>query len=388
MVWVPSRTTVTRINPKKMDYTFKPLKTNFTSVNEQKIKFAELGKTKELPKGENSIKVEFEAIGFYRPLAASYSYRLLEKEEKWSDWQAENSASFTNLASGDYNIQVRTKTVGTSASESEFANLPFAVNLFFWQEPNFFLFAFLIIGILASLSLYYYFRQKTLRIRALQNEEEVKYLRVQTLQAQMNPHFIFNVLGTLQNLILNSDVRKANEHLVNLSILIRRFLDSSVKSDLPKRFSAEYEISLEKEIELLRMYIEFEALQYEDEFEYEMKIDPELNESNYTLPPMIIQPFVENAIKHGLLPKKGLGKLFVHIYEENENLVCIIEDDGIGRSRSKEKKAKSLRAYKSHGTNLVRKRITILNGMGYNIRIKTMDRTGGGTFAKIQIGFS
>lgn len=385
-VWIPGRDGVIKFNPQKKLPIQTPLNTVITSINDQNIAYNS-DSLFTLDYLKNELKIEYEAVGFNRPLQTQYAYFLENYSDNWTEWQSKAIAIFNNLGSGEYVFRVKSRSLGELENQQKEAKIICRVQLPFWKEPNFYMYALTTIAILCLLGVYFFFRQQMQKAKVLKNEQEIKYLRVQTLQAQMNPHFVFNVLGTLQNLILNSDTQKANDHLVKLSKLIRRFLDSSVKSDIPKNIGTEYEISLEKELELINMYIEFEQLQYENEFDYELNIDPKLNISILTIPPMIIQPFIENAIKHGLLPKKQKGKLEIDFFEADENLICIIRDNGIGRAKAAEIQKRSLQSYKSHGTSLVRKRIEILNEMGYKITITTKDSPSGGTEVKIKIGY-
>ena len=341
---------------------------------------------KALEAGLNEVKISFEAVGFSRPLKTQYNYST-DGGKTWSEWQEEDYVYISNLSSGKHTVQIKSKTIGINEEEIKPATLLLTIDLPFWEEPHFNQIAMILSTILLLLMLWFFWRERETRMTAKENAEKVKYLQVQTLQAQMNPHFIFNVLGTLQNLILNSDTKKANEHLVNLSTLIRRFLDSSVSSDIPKGVSAENEISLEKELELLKMYIDFECLQYENTFDYEVTVPPKMNPANISIPPMIIQPYVENAIKHGLRYKEEKGFLSVRFDEEEESVICIVEDDGVGRQKAKEIQNDSIKMYKSHGTNLVTKRVNVLNDMGYAIKIEPSDRVGGGTIVKIKIAY-
>ena len=346
-IWIASRNGVTRLDPEKLNFEIAPLSTYFTKINNQKIGFYNNKERIDLPRNVNEVKIYFEAVGFSRPLKTQYCFRLAGQNTEWSDWQEEDYVLLTGLSSGKYALEVKSRTIGTIRDHIEAATLLFNLDLAFWKEPYFYQSALILIFVLTLLLAYYYYRQNMLSRRAKKNEQENRYLKVQSLQAQMNPHFIFNVLGTLQNLILKSNTWQANQHLVNLSILIRNFLDASVKSEIPKGIVTENEIALEKEIELIRMYIDFERLQYGDVFDYELTIDKKLENMHYTIPPMIIQPYVENAIKHGLLPKRGKGKLKVQFSEEDEIFRCIIEDNGIGRERAKEIRKKSLKPYQS-----------------------------------------
>lgn len=151
-----------------------------------------------------------------------------------------------------------------------------------------------------------------------------------------------------------------------------------------------HEIQLSREVELLKMYIEFEQLQYVDRFEYEISLDGKLNTENYRVPPLILQPFVENAIKHGLLYKSPSekGMLLIRFISLNEDtLICTIEDNGVGRTEANLIQTRSLKKYKSRGTELVKRRVDILNEMGYDITITVDDGITGGTVVTIQIGY-
>jgi LytS/YehU family sensor histidine kinase len=217
-------------------------------------------------------------------------------------------------------------------------------------------------------------RETRMRKKQEDNEKEIKYQQAQTLQAQINHHFIFNVLGAIQNQILNNDKKEANRQLVNLSKLIRRFLDSSSQSDNP----------LDQEIELLDMYIQFEQSQRPGKFTYKIEVDESINPQNTTIPPLMIQPYVENAIKHGLLYKEDSGHLEIRFFKQGEALVCTVDDDGVGRKKAGEIQQKSHKIYKSHGTRLVQERIARLNGLGYHIEIQTQDQPDGGTLVTIK----
>jgi sensor histidine kinase YesM len=201
----------------------------------------------------------------------------------------------------------------------------------------------------------------------------------------MNPHFVFNVLGSLQNKILQKDPVEANRHLVNLSTLIRRFLESTVNSNIDRSGVKIVEHSIAKEIELLRLYIEFEQLQHEGLFQYSIAVDESVDVQNTLIPPMILQPFVENAIKHGIMHKNGQGQLNIRIRSENTALSFTIEDDGVGREAAKAIKEKSIGGHRSLGTQLVEERIALLNKMGYHIDLKVYDKEGGGTIVELKM---
>lgn len=173
-------------------------------------------------------------------------------------------------------------------------------------------------------------------------------LEMQALRAQMNPHFIFNSLNSINNFILKSEPQTASAYLVKFSKLIRMILENSI-----------YQwISLEQELDALRLYIELESLRFQHQFNYEIRIEADLDTTSIKVHPLILQPFVENAIHHGLMPKNGSGTLSIQIAEQNKWLVLKIADDGIGRQQSGLKKSNGNPLHKSMGLAVTTERIS------------------------------
>jgi sensor histidine kinase YesM len=217
-------------------------------------------------------------------------------------------------------------------------------------------------------------------------ERHIKLLEVGTLQAQLSPHFIFNFLSSIQSLIGQKKPEVANSYLVKFSRLIRSYMESSIKSSmLLGRSILDNENSIREEIDLLKTYVELEKMKYPDGkiiFGVEMESDSLLDRS---IPPMILQPFVENAIKHGILPKEGAGSVTVRFEQDGDTLICKIMDDGIGRERSAQNREKSVKAHKSRGLQLIKQRVKLLNELNYNINIDFEDPESGGTVVIITI---
>ena len=164
---------------------------------------------------------------------------------------------------------------------------------------------------------------------------------------------------------------------------MRNFLNASYKGNTLKAGSAEYEILLRTEIELLQSFVEFERSKNDGHFDYHFEIAPDLNPENYTLPPMLLQPFVENAIKHGLLLQEERGNLWVKFKLQNGSLCCIIEDDGIGIERAQELRKNAFLTHESLGSKIVRERTQLLNELGYHIEIEILSRKPKGTIVQI-----
>ena len=217
----------------------------------------------------------------------------------------------------------------------------------------------------------------------------MRLLQAQTIQSQMNPHFTSNALASIQRQILTYDAERASDNLVKMGRLTRAYLeDSLLREDDPMLMNRD--ISLTREVTLLNMYVELMQLQYENRFDFVLDIQSSLNTDDYRLPPFLIQPFVENAIVHGLHHLTTKGTLRVQFLGlPHEVLLCQIEDDGVGREVSRRLENLDPKEYTSVSTNLSQKRAELLNQMGYAIDIKVEDRLqGSGTVVTIQIGYS
>jgi len=197
-------------------------------------------------------------------------------------------------------------------------------------------------------------------------------LALKSLRSQMNPHFIFNALNSVNHYIAKSDERSANRFLSDFSVLMRSVLENSEMDFIP----------LAKELELLELYVKLEHSRFEDKFEPQIEVDPRVDVDAFWIPPMLLQPYIENAIWHGLRYKEEKGFLRIGVRPLTEELLeIVIEDNGIGRKRSHELKTGNQRKQKSKGMGNIKKRIQILNEM-YKNRVEVSitdlngDRTG------------
>ncbi|HFA49286.1 MAG TPA: hypothetical protein ENJ95_09740 [Bacteroidetes bacterium] len=237
-----------------------------------------------------------------------------------------------------------------------------------------------IIGLLSVLLLaslvFFYFLYKNVKAKRKANQR----LLLKSLRTQMNPHFIFNALNSVNNFIAKNDEKAANKFLSEFSRLMRKVLDHSQKDF----------ISFEEEIELNQLYLKLEHFRFRDKFEYQFKNNAKDKGSDLEVPPMLIQPFIENAVWHGLRYKNEMGHLEVTINEDGNNIIVTIKDDGIGRKKSQELKTANQKKYKSTGLENISKRIALINEIyGKDYKIKVQDIDGGkedtGTLVEIVI---
>ncbi|MEL6134677.1 MAG: histidine kinase, partial [Bacteroidota bacterium] len=202
----------------------------------------------------------------------------------------------------------------------------------------------LVLG-LVSISAFLVIRSNRARRRANQ------LLALKSLRSQMNPHFIFNSLNSINGFIATHDDRTANKYLSDFSRLMRTVLDHSQQDFVP----------LGTELEVLKLYMKLEHFRFGDKFDYELDIDPELNQEQVFIPPMLVQPYIENAIWHGLRYKNEKGKLQVILAEAGSKIQIQIKDNGIGRKKSAELKTRNQKTHQSTGLKNTEQRVAIIN---------------------------
>jgi two-component system, LytTR family, sensor kinase len=210
-------------------------------------------------------------------------------------------------------------------------------------------------------------------------QRELAESRLNALRSQMDPHFIFNAITTIQHFILNNEKLAALSYLDELSNLIRKFLEHARR---PR-------ITLTEELELLIAYINLESMRFSNKFGFMMNVGEEIDLDGVEIPSMLIQPYVENAIKHGLMHKTEYGSLSIDISLNENVLICVVEDNGIGRKKSKEINKWREKEHKSIGMEVTNERLEILNvtyNRNFNVEvIDLFDEEGEGAGTRIAI---
>jgi tetratricopeptide (TPR) repeat protein len=230
-----------------------------------------------------------------------------------------------------------------------------------------------LIGIILIIGIATYFIYRSAQASKLAN----LMLALKSLRSQMNPHFIFNALNSVNHFIAQQDERSANKFLSEFSQLMRLVLDNS-QQDF---------ITLNKEQEMLSLYIKLEHYRFRDKFDYEFHVSDEINGELVGLPPMLIQPYIENAVWHGLRYKESKGKLAVRFSKQENEIEVQIEDDGIGRQKSLELKTTNQKKHNSTGLKNIHERLSIINKVYHsNYRVAIEDLPdGGGTKVRIHL---
>ncbi len=196
-------------------------------------------------------------------------------------------------------------------------------------------------------------RQRNLKTRAVERADtlhKMAEVEMKALRAQMNPHFIFNSLNSINKYIVAKDEDAASDYLTRFSHLIRLVLNNSM-------YKA---VTLDKDLETLELYMQMEQLRFEEPFKYEIAIEENIDTERVLIPPLLLQPFVENSIWHGLMPKQCAGKILIKINSTHDTLNCIVEDNGIGRKKAAEINATKQSIHQSLGIKVTEDRIEIL----------------------------
>ncbi len=229
-----------------------------------------------------------------------------------------------------------------------------------------------LLGIIIIIGVTSFFIYKNAQASKLAN----RLLALKSLRGQMNPHFIFNALNSVNQFISQQDERTANRFLSEFALLMRLVLENSQEDFIP----------LQKEQEILSLYLKLEHYRFRDKFDYEIKIDDGINTEMIQVPPMLIQPYIENAVWHGLRYKNEKGKLLLHFYKQNGNMVAEITDNGIGRKRSAELKTQNQKKHNSTGLKNIEERLSIINKVyKLNYRVQIEDCQDNGTRVSVYL---
>lgn len=317
----------------------------------------------ELKPYQDNIDIQFQGLAFPTDYNLTYSYKVEGLNHEWISIGENKIVTLSSLSPGSYTLKIKAGAASSPAPEKVltiFLATPLP------QKPW-----FIILSTLVVLSiLYLIYRWRIRRIRQQEEEKlivsrQMAELELKALRSQMNPHFMFNSLNSIKNYILRAEPKLAAEYLSNFSHLIRMILQNS----------GEKEISLQDELETLILYIELEQIRFEKKFEFNCVVEDGLPLDSVRIPPMILQPYIENAIWHGLMHKEGTGHLLLSFSSMENGIRCTIDDDGIGRTQSAALKRDQNARYKSMGMGITKDRIDILNKMNaLGIDVEIIDK--------------
>lgn len=332
----------------------------------------------ELKYNENDIEINFNAIHYKSLGHVNIRYRLIGHDDTWKIYEdGINRVNYISLPPGDYNFEVQA-FVGDYYSSMK--SVEFTIKNPFWLTW-WFISLETLIGLYLLFIVYKIAATKTRKEQLIR--EKLALSQITALRSQMNPHFLFNVLNSVQGLIYSNKQNDAAEYLGKFSDLMRKTLE----------FSNKKVISLEDEMKSLKLYIELESARFEDGFEYDILIDESIEPKDVKIPSMIIQPYVENAIKHGLLHKRSSKILSIRVVKVKANnmIKITIEDNGIGRNASREINMSRVK-HESFATAAIETRLNLLNKtLIHPIKLKIediVDEYGKSLGTKVEITLS
>jgi len=348
-----------------------PLSTAVNSLEELSLRY-----------NQNTISIETGIIDYYAKGKGHLRYKLI-REGKDAEWQygtAYNTIRYDGLVPGKYKLVMQSSNVDGEFNSPE-KILMIAISTPFWQT-----WWFRITAVICTAALFYevirWRLQQKFRLQLERSEKERQVaelqqqkteLEMQALRVQMNPHFIFNSLNSINRFILQNNRTQASEYLTKFSKLVRMILQNSQASL----------ITLETELEALGLYLEMEALRFNYHFAYKISVPKDLDIEVLKVPPLIIQPYVENAIWHGLMHKEEKGSLDIEVTQQDDYLFFKVTDDGIGRKQAAALASKTATKHKSMGLRITADRIAMIqssNGSPVTINdLVNPDGTAAGT---------
>jgi ligand-binding sensor domain-containing protein len=327
---------------------------------------------------QNFFSFDISAFNYIEADDMEYAYMLEGFDKDWQYIGKGRKGSYTNVPGGNYVLRLKARNASGEWNESG-QRVEVRINRHFTKTGWFWALVFLAgTGIV-----YLIYRIRVQRINTearLRSNYEIKLneLENSALRTQMNPHFIFNSLNTINSFISRNETAQAHQYISKFSRLIRYILDHS----------RQRKILLSDELEVLNLYIQIERIRFENKFDYSIQVADDIDASTIELPPLIIQPFVENAILHGLLPLPHKGFLNISITRAGDLLLCTVEDNGIGRAKARSMKKDYLTKHKSHGIDITLKRIALFNKEhGKEASVQIDDLPSGGTTVSIPVAW-
>ena len=358
---------------KMVQYVGNEPKINVTGITVNNEKFSRdkfhwfdlIDKNLNLKSDENNIILDFILINPKYSYKYKYRYRL-NPTDPWSEYFDEESIRFNSLKYGKYDLDLEITDL-TGGIKTIVPLIKMKI------DPPFYFNAFFIVGnlLVISLILALFYRRKIKNIKLINElkinqiveinkvekkrislEKKLSEVRLMALQSQMNPHFIFNILNSIQYYIIDNDVDNALECLSRFATLIRKMLDLSSKSS----------ISLIEEIKFLELYVQVENFRYKNKIDFSVFTNSEIHLHEISFPPMLLQPLLENSIVHGFDTTKDNNAITIRIEKEDDFLNIIIDDNGRGLNAS----SKSKKLHESKGLEIIRDRLRLFNQMEGN----------------------
>jgi len=301
---------------------------------------------------QNNIEIDYEGLYYPNPKELYYKYST----DNGSNWKDVNTLklNFLNLPHGEYSFLL--KAVTSKGLESRLRKVEFKIAPPFWRTTLFLLSGIFTLLTTVGMIVKYVIKQHRMKRKVVEME-------LKALKSQMNPHFSFNSMNSIQSFILENKQDEALSFIAKYSKLVRLILNNSSKAS----------ISLQEELDALKLYLDIEQVRLNNKFSYSIVLDKELDADYINIPSMILQPYVENAIWHGISNIDGKGVIKVCLSVKNNLLICSIEDNGAGRLKAQELRSKRNIKHKSFGLDITKERLQLINSSKKRMGVKIID---------------
>ncbi len=304
----------------------------------------------ELAYHQNDLEIGFSAIAYSDSRRIRYRYRVLGLDDRWQERDF-GELRLSKLRPGSYTLEVRSVDIyGMESTTTE--RIRFVIRPAIWQQLGYQILAALLL-LATTIGLVWIETRRRAKQREAQLilEKQLAETEQKALRSQMNPHFIYNVLNSIQQFILRNDTESALDYLGEFGDLIRRSFENSKHMAIP----------LSDEIAFLNTYLMLEKMRFDERLEYQIEVGPGVDIHYTFVPSLLIQPFVENSIRHGLRHKEGVGHIDIRFAISGENLVCTIDDDGVGIDQAMESEQWKPEEHRSSGMEITRSRLQVFN---------------------------
>ncbi len=349
-VYLPATRMLVSFNPQKMLHKQYIPQLNIVSIKSSSDNLhwqeAENCNSLQFNSDQTNLHISYIGISFSQENNVRYQYRLVGLQKEWSQPTAEREVGFNNLRPGHYVFELKANG-GTPDTQTKVISVSIYIHPAFWQTWIFRVFLILIIAFLIALfSIKYQRRKQQKEIKKANREKEINELRIQSIRLKSIPHFNSNVLAGIEYLMTSSSKEDANE----LFSIYTQFTNITLEDiDKAKR-------TLKKEITYAKLYLELEKMRYGDKLIYIIDVDKDVND-NIMIPNMVLHTYAENAIKHGIRGKNGVGKIVISIKSQDKGVCICVQDDGVGRAEA----AKRNQGRQGHGLTILTRQIELYN---------------------------
>lgn len=304
------------------------------------------GDTMEFLPSDKYITFEFATLDYRDNKQLQYAFRLEGLHSNWIQLGQERTCSFSGLPYGEYTLLIKGRNYDGAWSTS-YLRVSIAVIPPFYRTWWFIILVAVFISVSASVLVRR--RIHTIRKRALEERKLIE-AELLALRLQINPHFFFNSLNAIQSFVMSNDEDLADKYISKFARLMRMVLESSRQQS----------VTIDSELEMLGLYLELEVIRFNRRFSYHINVEESVDTSLH-IPSMLIQPYAENAVRHGIQPLESGGILSVSLAMQEDVLFCVVEDNGVGRERAHEMRLKNHSGHTSLGTSITSERFEVLN---------------------------